>query len=93
MEARFGEKFEYVWEGMRVEALSRLSLSEVRQMLRDVAWREVMNSWREEAGSRSNLVEVRKLIDKEWKARCVEVKCRRKRTILTTERWYSRFGG
>ena len=39
----------YGWEGIRVEALSRLSLSEVRQMLRDVAWREVMDSWREEA--------------------------------------------
>ena len=72
----------YGWEGIRVEALSRLSLSEVRQMLRDVAWREVMDSWREEAGSRSKLVEVRKLIEKECKARCVEVKCRRRRRIL-----------
>ena len=36
----------YGWGGMRVEALSRLSLNEVRQMLRDVAWREVMDSWR-----------------------------------------------
>ena len=40
--------------------------------IRDVAWREVMDSWREEAGSRSKLVEVRKLIEKnakhgEWK--------------------------
>ena len=72
----------YGWEGMRVEALSRLSLSEVRQMLRDVAWREVIDSWREEAGSRSKLVEVRKLIEKECQARRVEVKCRRTR-ILT----------
>ena len=73
----------YRWEGIRVEALSRLSLSEVRQMLRDVAWREVMNSWREEVGSRSKLVEVimRKLIEKECKARCVEVKCRRRRIL------------
>ena len=37
----------YGWEGIRVDTLSRLSLSEVRQMLRDVAWREVMDSWRE----------------------------------------------
>ena len=72
----------YGWKGIRVEALSRLSLSEVRQMLRDVAWREVMDSWREEVGSRSKLVEVRKLIKKECEARCVEVKCRRRRRIL-----------
>ena len=71
----------YGREGIRVEALSRLSLSEVRQMLRDVAWREVMDSWREEAGSHSKLVEVRKLIEKECKARCVEVKCKRRRIL------------
>ena len=34
----------YGWKGMRVEPLNRLSLSEV--MLRDVAWREVMDSCR-----------------------------------------------
>ena len=42
-----------------------------------------MDSWREEAGSRSKLVEVRKLIEKECEARCLEVKCRRRRRILT----------
>ena len=36
---------------MRVETLSRLLLSEVRQMLRDVEWKEVMDSWREKVGS------------------------------------------
>ena len=51
-------------------------------MLRDVAWREVVDSWREEVESQSKLVEVRKLIEKECKARCVCVKCKRRRRIL-----------
>ena len=33
-------------------------------MLRDVAWRQVMDSWKEEARSHSKLVEVQKLIEK-----------------------------
>ena len=42
-----------------------------------------MDSWREEARSHSKLVEVRTLIEKECEAQCVEVKCRRRRRILT----------
>lgn len=34
----------YEWEGLRAEGLSSLSLSKVRQMLRDVAQREVVDS-------------------------------------------------
>ena len=41
------------WEGLRAEGLNSLSKSEVRQMLRNVAWREAVNSWREEARSHS----------------------------------------
>ena len=39
--------------------------------------------------SQSKLVEVWKLIEKGCKARCVEVKCKKKRRILKkkTERW------
>ena len=50
-------------EGFQAEGLNGLSMSEVRQMLRDVAWREVVDSWREEARSHSKLAEVQKLID------------------------------
>ena len=48
-----------------------------------------MQSWRVEAKSHSKLVEVWKLIEKGCKARCVEVKCKKKRRILKkkTERW------
>ena len=56
------------------EGLNSLSMSEVRQMLRDVAWREAMDSWKEEARSHSKLAEVQKLIEKGYEARCVEVK-------------------
>ena len=57
-------------------------MSEVRKMLMVVAWREVVDSWREEAGSKSKLVEVRMLMKKECKAWCVKVKCKRRRRIL-----------
>ena len=71
------------WEGLGAEGLSSLSLNEVRQMLRDVAWRQVVESWRVEARSHSKLVEVGKIIEKGCKERCMEVKCKRKRRILT----------
>ena len=80
VEARCGKRFNYVWmEGMVVEALQSLSMSEV---LKDVAWRQVVDGWREEAESQSKLVEVMKLIEKECKAQCVEVKCKRRKWIL-----------
>ena len=70
------------WEGVGVKALGSLSLSEVRKMLIDVAWREVMDSWWEEAESQSKLVEERMLMKKECKAWCVKVKCKRRGMIL-----------
>jgi len=39
-------------------------MSEVRQMLRNVAWREAVDSCREEARSPLKLAEVQKLIDR-----------------------------
>ncbi len=30
------------WEGLQAEGMNSLSMSEVRQMLRDVAWRETV---------------------------------------------------
>lgn len=53
-------------------------------MLRDVAWREVVDSWGEEAGSGvtlNKLLGVRKLMEKECKVWCVEVKCTRSRIL------------
>ena len=44
-----------------------------------------MDNWREEfkAGSQSELVEVRKIMEKECKGWCIEVKCKKRRWILT----------
>ena len=56
--------------------LNSLSMSEVRQMLRDVSWRKAVDSWRGEARHRSKLVvELMKLNGKGYEARCVELKC------------------
>ena len=63
---------------MRTEELNSLSMSEVRQMLRDVAWREAVDCWREEARSHSKLAEVQK----GYEVRCVEVKCKWRRRGL-----------
>lgn len=57
-------------------------------MLRDVAWREVVDSWGEEAGSGvtlNKLLGVRKLMEKECKVWCVEVKCTRSRILSKLE--------
>ena len=70
------------WEGLRAEGLNSLSMSEVRQMLRDVAWREAMDSWKKEARSHSKLAEVQKLIEKGYEARCVEVKGKWRRVLV-----------
>ena len=85
-----------MWEGLRAEGLNSLSMSEVRQMLRDVAWREAVDSWREEARSHSKLAELQKLIEKGYEAQCVEVKRRaekREEDHGTTEGWYCSVGG
>ena len=69
------------WEGLRAEGLNSLSISKVRQMLRDVAWRETVDSWREEA-SHSKLAEVQKLIEKGYEARCIDLKFKWRGRVL-----------
>ena len=71
------------WGRLGTEGLSSLSMNQVKQMLKDVAWRQVMESWRVEAKSHSKLVEMYKLMEKGCKSRCVEVKCKKKRRIMT----------
>ena len=71
------------WEGLRAEGLNSWSMDGVKQMLRDVAWREAVDSWREEARSHSKLAEVQKLIEKGYEgSQCVEVKCKRRRILV-----------
>ena len=40
------------WKGLDAEAMSGLTLKEVKQVLKDIAWREVREVWREAARER-----------------------------------------
>ena len=51
MEASFAKKLKYGWMG-RNGSRSTAKFA-VRATLRDVAWREVVHGWREEAGRQS----------------------------------------
>ena len=62
---------------------NRRALNHVKQMLKGVAWRQVVESWRVEAKSHSKLVEMYMPMEKGCKSRCVEVKCMKKRWIMT----------
>ena len=70
------------WKEVDVEALNGLTMREVKQMLKDVAWRKVREVWREEARVRSKLGMMGRLMDDECKSRCVEVDCKRQRRML-----------
>ena len=70
------------WKEVDVEALNGLTMREMKQMLKDVAWRKVREVWREEARVRSKLGMMGRLMDDECKSRCVEVDCKRQRRML-----------
>ena len=55
------------WKEVDVEALNGLTMREVKQMLKDVAWRKVREVWREEARVRSKLGMMGRLMDDECK--------------------------
>ena len=59
------------WRGLNVVALDGLTIKEVKQLLKDTAWRRVKAAWREKAEGSSKLELTRKLMDNECKARCV----------------------
>ena len=63
--------------------LDGLSIKEVKQLLKDIAWRRVRAEWREKAKVQSKLEMIGKLMDNECKARCVGVDCKRRRRMLT----------
>ena len=51
-------------------------------MLKDIAWREVREVWREAARERPKLEVTRSLMDAECKARCVEIECKMQRRMM-----------
>ena len=72
----------FKWKGLDAEAVSGLTLKEVKQVLKDIAWREVREVWREAARERPKLEVIGSLMDAECKARCVEIECKMQRRMM-----------
>ena len=56
------------WKELNVETLSGLTMREVKLALKAIAWRKVIEVWREEARGRPKLGMIGRLIDYECKA-------------------------
>ena len=70
------------WKGLDAEAISRLTMKEVKQVLKNIAWREVREVWREAARERPKLEVIGSLMDAECKAQCVEIECKMQRRMM-----------
>ena len=70
------------WQGLDMQALGGLSLSEVKHILKCMEWRRAREGWREEAKVRPKLEVMGRLMDCRCEARCVEVDCKRQRRML-----------
>ena len=70
------------WQELDIQALSGLSLSEVKHILKCTAWRRAREGWREEARVRPKLEVMGRLMDRRCETRCVEVVCKRQRRML-----------
>ena len=88
------------WQGLDIQALSGLSLCEMKHILKYMAWRRAREGWREEAKVCPKLEVMGRLMDCRCEARRVEVDCKRQRRVLMklrggtaelrieTGRWY-----
>ena len=83
------------WKGVSVEDMRRLSSGEIRQMLRDSAWRMVREAWDAEIQERSKLGVVKGLLECGCQSRCVDVGNKRIWRMLAKliERWNGRIEG
>ena len=70
------------WTGLNAVALDGLTMKEVKQLLKDTAWRRVRAVWREKAKGSSKIEMIGKLMDNECKARCVGMDCNRHRRMM-----------
>ena len=70
------------WQGLDMQALSGLSMNEVKHILKCMAWRRAREGWREETRARPKLELMGRLMDCACKARCVEIDCKRQRRML-----------
>ena len=86
-----GERFKdgiggYWVARIEMQALSGLSLSEVKHILKYMAWRRAREGWREEARAHPKLEVMGRLMDCGCEARCVEIDCKRQKSMLMTLR-------
>ena len=70
------------WKGLDAEAVSGLTKKEVKQVLKDIAWREVREAWREAARERPKLEVIGSLMGADCKAQCVEIECKMQRRMM-----------
>ena len=59
--------------GLDMQALSGLSMNEVKHISKCMTWRRAREGWREETRARPKLEVMGRLMDCECKARCVEI--------------------
>ena len=72
----------FKWNGLDAEIVSGLTMKEVKQVLKDIAWREVREVWREAAREWPELEVIGSLMDAECKAGCVEIECKMQRRMM-----------
>ena len=65
----------FEWKGLDAKAVSGLTMNKVKQVLKDIVWREVRKVWREAARERPKLEVIGNLVDAKCKAWCVEIGC------------------
>ena len=72
----------FKWKGLDAEPVSGLTMKEVKQVLKDIAWREVREVWREAAREWPKVQVIGSLMDAECRARCVEIECKMQRRMM-----------
>ena len=73
---RFGGK------GLDAEAVSGLTMKKVKQVLKDIVWREVRKVWRGAARERPKLEVIGSLMHAECKAQSVEIEYKMQRRMM-----------
>ena len=72
----------FEWKGLDAEAVSGLTMKEVKQVLKDITWKDVRGVWREVARERPKLEVIGSLLNAKCKAQCVEIECKMQRRMM-----------
>ena len=68
---------------VRLEHVQEMSSAEVKCLLNDCAWRKVNKVWAEELTDWPKLCVLKELVGRGFKARCVGVRWKKMRRVLT----------